>query len=108
MKEMLSASTYERFKDAIVTGDDLSKADKNEIADAMFKFSTARGAVNFAHTFYPVRASGTGLGGTTGMKHDGFVDLEYGSKLNLKPIKTEFSGSRLFTGETDGSSFPNG
>merc|ERR1719253_1894412 len=42
------------------------------------------------------------------MKHDSFVNLDFGSPEALKPLTVEFSATQLFMGETDGSSYPNG
>ena len=42
------------------------------------------------------------------MKHDAFVELDHSAPSSIKPITLHFEGKRLFTGETDGSSFPNG
>jgi glutamine synthetase len=54
---------------------------------------------------------GSGVAGTTaGMKHDAFIDPDWGAPgiPGLKPFKATMPKGRLFTGETDGSSFPNG
>ena len=42
------------------------------------------------------------------MKCDAFIDLDWSSDAANKPFKTLFPSGRLYTGETDGSSFPNG
>lgn len=60
--------------------------------------------------FFPIRGGG-GLPGTTAaMKHDCFVNPDWGAPgvPGLKPFKAEMPGGRLFNGESDGSSFPNG
>jgi len=41
-------------------------------------------------------------------KKDTLIDLEFGSKYVTKPMKACLPDERLFQGETDGSSFPNG
>ena len=48
--------------------------------------------------------------GENGLKHDAFIDLDFGDKATLKPVVTEqhFNNTKLFLNETDGSSFPNG
>lgn len=80
----------------------MDKKDGNALADAMMKWALERGAVNYAHWFSPVR-------GGNGLKHDAFIDLDFGDPSTLKPIVTEtFSNTQLFLNETDGSSFPNG
>ena len=48
-------------------------------------------------------------GGMLGaLKCDAFIDLDWSSDAANKPFKTLFPSGRLYTGETDGSSFPNG
>ena len=42
------------------------------------------------------------------LKCDAFIDLDWSSDAANKPFKTLFPSGRLYTGETDGSSFPNG
>ena len=42
------------------------------------------------------------------MKCDAFIDLDWSSDAANKPFRTLFPSGRLYTGETDGSSFPNG
>ena len=53
-----------------------------------------------------------GSGATGGMlgalKCDAFIDLDWSSDAANKPFKTLLPSGRLYTGETDGSSFPNG
>eukprot|EP00971_Amphidinium_carterae_P213981 4246532-Amphidinium_carterae.1 len=39
---------------------------------------------------------------------DTLIDLEWSSKEATKPFKATLPYERLFFGETDGSSFPNG
>merc|ERR1711968_283947 len=72
----------------------------------MKSWAMERGAVNYSHWFSPVR--GEPLQSLNGMKHDSFVDLDFGSAEVVKPMTVGFSGSQLFFTETDGSSFPNG
>jgi glutamine synthetase len=110
MQTLLPGDVYARFRDATKTGSDLSKGDKNAIADAMFQWATSLGCTQYSHTFYPVRNAGIGvLGSSAGMKHDSFVSLDFGNPgENLKPLTVGFSGGQLFLGETDGSSYPNG
>jgi len=55
--------------------------------------------------------TGSGItGSSAGMKHDAFINPDWGAPdvPGLKPFKAEMPSGRLFTGETDGSSFPNG
>eukprot|EP01051_Picozoa_sp_SAG22_P013743 SAG22_NODE_1576_length_4074_cov_3.474717_2_plen_360_part_00 len=108
MAKWVTPETFSAFMSKRLDGRDMTKDEANEIADALLRWSTELGAVSFSHIFYPCRATAHAIGGSAGMKHDAFVELNYGSKDRLKPITVEFAGSRLFTGETDGSSFPNG
>merc|ERR1740127_173831 len=75
----------------------------------MFKWARKHGATSFAHWFFPVRGGGGALGGTCGsLKYDLFADLVWRSDSVIKPFEEAFPADRLFVGETDGSSFPNG
>jgi glutamine synthetase len=93
------------FKDARDSGAPCDKKTGNAIAQALQDFAFANGAVNYAHWFSPVRSASEAL---SGVKHDSFIDLDFGSDEIIKPIVDDFSGTKLFFGETDGSSFPNG
>jgi glutamine synthetase len=42
------------------------------------------------------------------MKYDAFLDMVWKSPSAIKPFEEAFPAERLFVGETDGSSFPNG
>merc|ERR1719181_1305586 len=99
-----------RFRAATKESKDLDKKDKNAIADAVYNWAVEKGCVQYSHIFYPVRSAGVGvIGSSAGMKHDTFVSLDFGCPTeNLKPLKWGFSGTQLFMGETDGSSYPNG
>src|SRR3546814_535365 len=123
MRQHLAPEVYERFNDATWHGKDLSKDDKDavrgfarlflaawllnwgcvyaaaQVAKAMFAWATSLGAVNYAHHFSPMRASGLGLGGTSAYKHDAFVSLDFSSSHAIKPIITTFSGTQLFRSE---------
>ena len=63
---VLFLSNQARFE-----GHKLNKAEKNAIAAALLKWSTDRGAVQYAHLFSPMR------GPIQGLKKDGFVDLDF-------------------------------
>ena len=54
--------------------------------------------------------SGSGATGGMlgGLKYDAFIDKDWKSKSANKPFEEAFPAERLFVGETDGSSFPNG
>ncbi|MFN7738733.1 MAG: glutamine synthetase III, partial [Cyanobacteriota bacterium] len=66
------------------------------VAQSMKDWATARGALYYAHVFYP-------LTNLTAEKHDGFISPQSDGKAIA-----EFSGKLLVQGEPDGSSFPNG
>jgi len=97
------------FKDSVLTGKDLSPDVKEKIAAGVFKWARENGATSFAHWFFPCRMGGGAIGGTMGaLKEDTFVDLVWSSTATIKPFEQAFPVERLFCGETDGSSFPNG
>jgi len=97
------------FKDSVLTGKDLSPEVKKKIADGVFEWARENGATSFAHWFFPCRMGGGAIGGTMGaLKEDTFVDLVWSSNATIKPFEQAFPVERLFCGETDGSSFPNG
>lgn len=109
MAENCGADVAAIFKDSVLTGKDLSPEVKKKIADGVFKWARANGATSFAHWFFPCRMGGGAIGGTMGaLKEDTFVDLVWGSNATIKPFEQAFPVERLFCGETDGSSFPNG
>jgi glutamine synthetase len=109
MKALLPSSVYRRFKDNLVTGAPTSESDMQVLADTIFKWSRGLGAVSFAHWFFPMRGGGGAMGGVNGaFKMDTMIDLEWSSTEATKPFKACIPAERLFFGETDGSSFPNG
>jgi glutamine synthetase len=109
MKETLPADVYTRFKDNLITGAPTSEDDMKAIAEALFKWSRERGAVAFAHWFFPMRGGSGAVGGQVGAcKYDTMLDLDWSSKEATKPFSATLPYERLFFGETDGSSFPNG
>jgi len=109
MKARLSPAVYANFKKNLVTGEPTSDEDMQAIADAMFKWARELGAVAFAHWFFPMRGGGGAVGGACGaFKMDTLIDLEWSSQEASKPFKATLPHERLFFGETDGSSFPNG
>ena len=56
-----------------------------------------------------IQGGGGAVGGMLGaFKKDTLMDLEFGSQFTTKPMKACLPHERLFQGETDGSSFPNG
>ena len=109
MKENLPRDVYNRFKEALNTGAETSEADMKVLADAIFKWARAQGAVSFAHWFFPMRGGGGATGGQlAAFKYDTLIDLDWKSKEATKPFEPTLPAERLFFGETDGSSFPNG
>merc|ERR1719410_1189148 len=109
MKANLSSAVYKRFKDSLVTGAPTSEDDMKAIASAIFTWARGLGAVSFAHWFFPMRGGGGAVGGVCGaFKMDTLIDLEWSSQEGTKPFKATLPPERLFFGETDGSSFPNG
>eukprot|EP00403_Amphidinium_massartii_P037471 CAMPEP_0178432938 /NCGR_PEP_ID=MMETSP0689_2-20121128/32648_1 /TAXON_ID=160604 /ORGANISM="Amphidinium massartii, Strain CS-259" /LENGTH=693 /DNA_ID=CAMNT_0020054951 /DNA_START=30 /DNA_END=2111 /DNA_ORIENTATION=+ len=109
MKKRLPGDVYSRFKDGLVTGAATSEADMQVLADVMFKWARELGAVSFAHWFFPMRGGGGAPGGAVGaFKMDTLIDLDWSSAEATKPFKAVLPHERLFFGETDGSSFPNG
>lgn len=110
LRRSVPIDTYMAFKESIDAGVELSDKHKDSVARAMGDWAVENGAAQFSHVFYPMRAAGVGvLGGSSGLKHDAFLGLNFKSKDAIKPIETGvFSGEMLFKGETDGSSFPNG
>jgi len=109
MKSCFSRAVYTRFKESLVTGAATSEEDMQAIATAMFTWARGQGAVSFAHWFFPMRGGGGAVGGACGaFKMDTLIDLEWSSQEASKPFKAILPYERLFFGETDGSSFPNG
>mmetsp|Transcript_50346 Transcript_50346/g.90409 ORF Transcript_50346/g.90409 Transcript_50346/m.90409 type:complete len:707 (+) Transcript_50346:55-2175(+) len=109
METVLPADLVQRFVAAISSGEPTSEEDQKAIADAMFTWARNLGATDFAHWFFPMRGGGGAVGGSLGAyKMDTLIDLEFGAKYANKPMKACLPYERLFQGETDGSSFPNG
>jgi len=109
MKAALPPAVYDRFKDCVRSGSPTPEEDQQVIADAVFNWSKDLGAVGFAHWFFPMRGGGGATGGALGaLKQDTFVDLDWSSSEGNRPFGATFPAERIFVGETDGSSFPNG
>ena len=75
-----------------------NKAAQNEIANVAFDWAIKNGASSFAHVGSPIR------GPIPLIKHDTFIKMDFKNGT----FSPGLEGSRLFVGETDGSSFPNG
>ena len=96
MKEALPGRIFKSIQRTIREGGKLDLSLANAVADAMKTWATGRGALYYAHVFYPLTNS-------TAEKHDGFISPKSDGR-----VITEFTGKLLVQGEPDGSSFPNG
>jgi len=110
VEKYAGADVCARFKDALITGVKTSDADAKALEKALYEWCASFGCVKYAHWFFPMRTGGGCMGSTAGMKHDAFIDPDWSAPgiPGLKPFVCKMPGGRLFTGETDGSSFPNG
>jgi len=109
IKKHVGKAVFDRFKSCQTTGEATSEEDQKIMATSMFEWAKDNGAVAFAHWFFPMRGGGGAPGGSLGaMKQDAFIDLLWSSNESIKPFEATFPHDRLFVGETDGSSFPNG
>jgi len=109
MAQCLPPDVFARFQECLVTGEPTSGKDQAVIAEAVFNWARKLEATDYAHWFFPCRGGGGAVGGALGaFKMDAFIDLDWSSKSANKPFKPCFPPERLFQGETDGSSFPNG
>ncbi len=96
MQASLPKAVFKSIKKTIVTGEKLDPSVADTVATAMRDWAMAKGALYYAHVFYPM----TNL---TAEKHDGFISVQGDGR-----VISEFSGKVLVQGEPDGSSFPNG
>ncbi|CAK0903152.1 unnamed protein product, partial [Prorocentrum cordatum] len=109
MKKYVPAPVCKRFLEDTVSGNPTSEEDQRAIAEGMFKWAREKGCTDFAHWFFPVRGGSGAVGGAVGaLKMDTLVDLDFKSGSAIKPFFATLPHERLFQGETDGSSFPNG
>lgn len=96
MKSSLPKDIFKSVQKTIKEGGKLDVSVANVVAQAMKEWAVGRGALYYAHVFYPLTNS-------TAEKHDGFISTQSdGSAI------CEFTGKVLVQGEPDGSSFPNG
>ncbi|MEB3238851.1 MAG: glutamine synthetase III, partial [Cyanobacteriota bacterium] len=96
MKRALPKEVFKSVQRTIRENGKLDVGVANAVAQAMKEWATGKGALYYAHVFYP-------LTNLTAEKHDGFIAPQAdGSAI------TEFTGKLLVQGEPDGSSFPNG
>ena len=96
MKSALPKAVFKSIQRSIREGTKLDSSVADVVAQAMKDWATSRGALYYAHVFYP-------LTNLTAEKHDGFISPQGDGKAI-----TEFTGKLLVQGEPDGSSFPNG
>ena len=96
MKRCLAPETYNAWKACIANDLPLQLDVANEIAEAMKKWATEKGATHYTHWFQPMT-------GITAEKHDSFISPTGDGKVIM-----EFSGKELIRGEPDASSFPSG
>jgi glutamine synthetase len=96
MKSALPKAVFKSIQRSIKEGSKLDLSAADTVAQAMKDWATARGALYYAHVFYP-------LTNLTAEKHDGFIAPQGDGS-----VISEFTGKLLVQGEPDGSSFPNG
>jgi glutamine synthetase len=96
MQESLPKDVFKSVKKTIQTGEPLNSAVADAVALAMKDWAIGKGALYYAHVFYP-------LTNGTAEKHDGFISVQSDGS-----VISEFAGKLLVQGEPDGSSFPNG
>jgi glutamine synthetase len=96
MQASLPKDVYKSVKSTIQTGGKLDVSVAGTVAAAMKDWAIAKGALYYAHVFYPMTNA-------TAEKHDGFISVQSDGS-----VLTEFTGKVLVQGEPDGSSFPNG
>ena len=96
MKSALPKGVFKSIQRSIKEGTKLDTSVADVVAQAMKDWATGRGALYYAHVFYP-------LTNLTAEKHDGFISPQ-GDGTAI----TEFTGKLLVQGEPDGSSFPTG
>jgi len=96
LRSALPKGVFRSIQRSIREGRKLDASVSDVVAQAMKDWASARGALYYAHVFYP-------LTNLTAEKHDGFISPQSDGKAIA-----EFSGKLLVQGEPDGSSFPNG
>ncbi len=96
MQASLPKDVFKSVKHTVHTGGKLDVSVAGAVAAAMKDWATSKGALYYAHVFYPMTNA-------TAEKHDGFISVQSDGS-----VITEFTGKVLVQGEPDGSSFPNG
>src|SRR4051794_35533916 len=92
MKEQLPKDVFKSLKKTIELGTTLDVSVADVVATAMKAWASAKGALYYAHVFYP-------LTNATAEKHDGFISVQSDGS-----VISEFGGKVLVQGEPDGSS----
>jgi len=96
MQACLPKGVYKSLKKTVLSDTKLDPSVADIVASAMKDWAVSRGALYYAHVFYPMTNA-------TAEKHDGFISVQSDGT-----VISEFSGKTLIKGEPDGSSFPNG
>jgi glutamine synthetase len=96
MQASLPKDVFKSLKHTIQNGGKLDVSVAGIVAAAMKDWAIAKGALYYAHVFYP-------LTNATAEKHDGFISVQSDGT-----VISEFTAKVLVQGEPDGSSFPNG
>ncbi|MEM9272837.1 MAG: glutamine synthetase III [Cyanobacteria bacterium P01_F01_bin.143] len=96
MQACLPKTVFKSLKKTILSDEKLDPSVADVVASAMKDWATSKGALYYAHVFYPMTNA-------TAEKHDGFISVQSDGT-----VISEFSGKTLIKGEPDGSSFPNG
>ncbi|PSB20676.1 glutamine synthetase type III [Phormidesmis priestleyi ULC007] len=96
MQACLPKDVFKSVQNTLKTGGKLDVAMAGSVAAAMKDWAISKGALYYAHVFYP-------LTNATAEKHDSFISVQSDGS-----VISEFTGKVLVQGEPDGSSFPNG
>ncbi len=96
MQGCLPKAVFKSLKKTVLSDAKLDPTVADIVAAAMKDWATSKGALYYAHVFYPMTNA-------TAEKHDGFISVQSDGT-----VISEFSGKTLIKGEPDGSSFPNG
>jgi hypothetical protein len=80
---------YDAVKQAVKSGTAVPPEHANKVADAIQKWATSKGCLNYSHIFYPMR------GMKSGQKKDAFIDLDYGDSKPIRDIVWNFNGSKV-------------
>ena len=89
MRSHLPKEVFRSLKKTIESGEKLDVGVADAVAAAMKEWASAKGALYYAHVFYP-------LTNATAEKHDGFISLQSDGS-----VIAEFSGKVLVQGEPE-------